>query len=172
MLDRRGVVQSLVDGLHVSDALDTNPAKVPPQLTLDNYATEYLGERSGSAALVERDGELVGLVGSAQIRRIPRNKWPQTRTENVMVAIASVPSVAAEADLWPVLEVLERTGLDAMLVTGLEAGAEAGSEAGSEAGIVLVSRRSAAAIVHVRAEARHREMLAAGLIRKGRFGGR
>jgi hypothetical protein len=123
---------------------------------------------------------LLGLIGTAQIRRIPKSKWTQTRTEKAMVPIASVPTVSGEADLWSALEVLERSGLDAMLVAGLKAGSDAASDASPDAapdaspepGIVLVSRRSSAKVVHDRAEAKQREMAAAGLIRKGRFGGR
>ena len=81
LLDRRQTLQNLVAGLHVSDAEDTEAARVPPQLTLDVFAAEYLAERLGAAALVERGSELLGLIGTAQIRRIPRRTWPRTHTE-------------------------------------------------------------------------------------------
>jgi Zn-dependent protease len=159
-LDRRKVLQDLLVGMHVSDAQDTEPARVPPQLTLDVFADEYLGERLGAAALVERGSDVLGLIGTAQVRRVPRQKWTLTRTEDAMVGIEKVPTVAAEADLWSALEVLERTGLDAVLVA---AGAP---------GTTLMTRRSAAKLVHERAEERHRELLALGQVRKSRFRGR
>jgi Zn-dependent protease len=160
VLDRRRSLQTLVAGLHVSDAEDTEAAHIPPQLTLDVFAGEYLGERLGAAAIVERGSELLGLIGTAQIRRIPRRLWTLTRTAEAMVPIGAVPSVSAEMDLWSALEVLERTGLDALLVA---AGAP---------GAALVTRRSAAKLVHQKAEEHQRELLALGLSRKGRFRGR
>ncbi|HEX7491752.1 MAG TPA: site-2 protease family protein [Candidatus Limnocylindrales bacterium] len=146
LLDRRSVVQDLVAGLYVRDAEDENPASVPPQLTLDVFASEYLADRLGAAALVRRGSELLGLIGTAQIRRIPKAKWMETRTEQAMALISSVPTVSPDLDLWSALEVLERTGLDALLV----------SVAGD--GTTLLSRRSAAKLVHDRAEVRHKQM--------------
>jgi Zn-dependent protease len=139
-LDRRSVVQNLVAGLRVSDAQDTEPARVPPQLTLDLLASEYLAGQMGAAALVERGSDLLGLIGAAQIRRIPKRIWSRTRTEDAMVPIAAVPRMAGDADLWSALVVLEQTGLDALLVSV------------GDAVTGLVSRRSAARLVHERAE--------------------
>ncbi len=159
-LERRQTLQNLVAGLRVSDAEDSEAARVPPQLTLDVFAGEYLAERLGSAALVERDSELLGLIGTTQIRRIPRRVWPRTRTADAMVPIAGVPMVRGDTDLWSALEVLERTGLDALLVAAVPPGS------------ALVTRRSAATVVHQRAEERQRQLAALGLARKGRFRGR
>jgi len=153
-LDRRSVVQNLIAGLRVSDAQDTEAARVPPQLTLDVFASEYLAERLGAAALVERGSDLLGLIGTAQIRRIPRRIWTQTRTEDAMVPIAAVPRMTGDTDLWSALEVLERTGLDALLISI------------GDAGTALVSRRSAAKLVHERAE-----QVAHDQVRKNRFRG-
>ena len=160
VLDRRAQLRSLVSGLRVADAVDPEAARIPPQLTLDVFAGEYLAERTGTAALVERGTELLGLIGTAQIRRVPRRAWPNTHTEQVMVPIGSVPSAAPDSDLWAALEVLERTGLDAMLVSG------------SEDGPVLMTRRAAARMVRERVEGQRREMLAGGQLKKGRFRGR
>ena len=160
VLERRRSLQTLVEGLHVSDAEETDAAHIPPQLTLDVFAGEYLADRLGAAALVERGSELLGLIGTSQIRRIPRRNWTLTHTADAMVPIANVPSVSGDLDLWSALEVLERSGLDALLVAvGLP-------------GAALVTRRSAAKVVHQRAEERQRELLAQGLFRKGRFRGR
>jgi Zn-dependent protease len=116
LLDRRLFLQGLMAGAHVSDAADSDPARIPPQLTLDVFAGEYLGERLGAAALVERGEELLGLIGTAQIRRIPRRNWPAMRTEQAMVPLRSVPWARGDSDLWPALEVLERSGLDGLLI--------------------------------------------------------
>jgi Zn-dependent protease len=141
LLDRRAMLRNLIAGIRVGDAMDENPARVPPQLTLDVFAGEYLGERLGSAALVERGDELVGLIGTSQIKRIPRRSWNNFHTEQVMVPISKVPETTSDADLWPVLEILERSGLDAVLV------------ASSLGGHVLLTRRSAAQVIQERAKA-------------------
>ena len=160
VLDRRAQLRSLVTGLRVADAEDPDVGRIPPQLTLDVFAGEYLAERSGTAALVERGTELLGLLGTAQIRRVPRRGWNNTHAEQIMVPIGSVPSAPGDSDLWAALEVMEGSGLDAMLVSG------------SEAGPVLLTRRAAARKVRERVEAQQRQVLADGQVRKGRFRGR
>jgi len=159
-LDRRNGLQSLISGLHVSDAEDTEPARVPPQLTLDVFAGEYLAERLGGAALVEHGSELLGLIGTAQIRRIPRRTWTQTRTEDAMVRIDNVPRLPGDTDLWSALEVLERTGLDALVV------------APGALATVLLTRRSVAQLIHDKLEERQRQLAALGQNKKNRFRGR
>ncbi len=161
VLDQRSFLQSLLNGVHVRDALDANPVKVPPQLTLDVFAAPYLGELLGAAALVERGSDLLGLIGTAQIRKIPRRTWAQTRTEEVMVPIASVPQANGDTELWPALETLEQSGLDALVV------------ATPDGGPSLFSRRSAALLVHERAVEEQKRLAASGVKPgRGRFGGR
>jgi Zn-dependent protease len=158
ILERRLMLQKLIVGAHVSDALDSEPARVPPQLTLDVFAGEYMGERLGGAALVERGQELLGLIGTAQIRRIPRRNWPLTRTEQAMVPLTKVPWTSGDTDLWSALETLERSGLDGLLVgTGEHVSA-------------LVTRRSAAQLIHERAEQQARTL--GPLLQARRFPGR
>jgi CBS domain-containing protein len=157
MLDRRGVLQSLISGLRVIDAADPGSARVPPQLTLDVFAPEYMGERLGAAALVESGGELLGLISQAQIRRVPKRSWPTTRTDQAMVPIADVPRANPDDDLWPVLETLERSGQDAVLI---------GS---GEPHVVLMTRRSAAMLIHARSQGQQRtQKPTAGLLGLGK----
>jgi len=142
ILDRRAMLQALMAGMKVSDAIDDDPALIPPQLTLDVFAGDYLGERMGGVALVERDHEIVGMIGTSQIRRIPRRNWTTIRTEQAMVPIAKVPRTSGDADLWGALEALERSGLDGLLV---------GTDAQTT---TLLTRRSAAKVIRERAQAR------------------
>lgn len=159
-MDRRTGLQDLITGLRAGDALDTDIGSVPPQLTLDVFAAEYSGERNGSAARVERGDELLGLIGTAQVKRVPARSWPNTHTEQAMVRIADVPTVGADVDLWSALETLERARQDALLV-----------ETGEE-GTHLLTRRSAAKLVHEKAEERQRQLAATVQIKRSRFGGR
>ncbi len=160
LLDRRTMLRNLVAGVRVGDAADESPARVPPQLTLDVFAAEYLGERMGSAALVERGEELLGLIGTAQIRRIPRRNWGSFHTEQVMIPIARVPETTSDADLWPVLEILERSGLDGILV------------ASDQGGHVLLTRRSAANLIAQRAKAAQVQLVATVKGPRGWFRGK
>lgn len=159
LLERRRLLQSLLEEMHASEAVEADPARVPPQLTLDVFAAEYLAERLGTAAFVERGDELVGLIGTVQIRRIPRRSWNNTRTEQAMVPISAVPRVDPETDLWTAMDLLERSGLDALLMPSAEGEPS------------LLTRRAAARLVHAIAEEHRREMMLSGQAKRGRFRG-
>jgi hypothetical protein len=77
-----------------------------------------------------------------------------------MVRIDNVPRLPGDTDLWSALEVLERSGLDALVV------------APGGAATVLLTRRSVAALVHDKVEEQQRQLAALGQIRKSRFRGR
>jgi Zn-dependent protease len=156
-LDRRSGLEELLAGVKVGDVEDPDPGRVPPQLTLDVYAASYLAERNGAAALVERGDNLIGLIGSAQIRRIPGRLWPTTHTEQAMMPIADVPRVSRESDLWPALETLERRHLDALVIDG------------GQGPTALLTRRSAAKLIQERAAARQIQLAASAQLRKTRF---
>ncbi len=141
LLDRRASLQALMAASRAADAVAPDPERVPAQLTLDIFAAEYLREKTGEVVLAERSGEPVGLVGTAQIRRISPRKWASMRTEEAMVPLDRVPRVEAEADLWTAVEALESSGLDAVLVEGT-------------GGPALLTRRSAAAHIRKLAEAK------------------
>jgi Zn-dependent protease len=149
LLDRRALLQGLLAGALVSDAADVDLARIPPQLTLDVFAGQYLAEGLGTVALVERGQELLGLIGTSQIRRIPRRNWASMHTEQAMVPLAKVPWIAADLELWPALELLERSGLDALLIgTGLPVSA-------------MLTRRSATRLIRERVEEQARQLAAA-----------
>ena len=136
LLDRRASLKGLLGASRAGDAVDPDTQRIPAQLTLDVFAGEYLGERTGDAAIVDRAGSPVGLIGTTQIRRVSLRKWPATRTEDAMVPLERVARVAAESDLWGAVETLERSGLDAVIVEG------------AADGPALMTRRSAAKHVH------------------------
>jgi Zn-dependent protease len=159
-VERRGALQGLITPLRAGEAAEANQARVPAQLTLDVFAGAYVGEGAGTVALVERGDDLVGMIGAAQIRRVPEKRWKTTRTEQAMVPIDGVPTVTADASLWNAMEILDRTGLDAILIA-LADGARG-----------VLTRRSAALLVKARAQQEGRMDIFEGRKRRGGLRGR
>jgi CBS domain-containing protein len=91
---------------------------------------------------VLRDDAVVGIVGAAQVRAVPQRSWPTTRSEDVMVGGETMPVASPEDSLADALERLRISHLDGLPVLD---------------GTVLrgmLTRRSIAAALHARAEAR------------------
>jgi Zn-dependent protease len=153
LLERRLVVEELVAGATVADAIVADVDRLPGQLTLDVFADEFMAGQTAGAALVERGQEPVGIIGLSQIRRIPRRRWETTHAEDAMVALAAVPRVAPDAPLWPALEILERSGLDALAVEG-------------KGDMQLITRISVSRVVKERVEDQMRQERTVSRLRK------
>ena len=88
-----------------------------------------------------RDDAVVGIVGLAQVRAVPRRSWPSTRTMDIMVGGDDMPTATTEDRLTDALERLRRSHLDGLPVLD---------------GTILrgvLTRRSIAAVLHARADA-------------------
>ena len=141
-VDRWLVLDELIQGMSVGEAMEGELATISPQLTLDTFASGVLdGSVNPSLPVVEADA-LVGIVGAAQVRAVARRDWASTRTADVMVAPPEMPTARPEDRLTDALESLRRTHLDGLPVLD-----------GSTLRGVL-TRRSIAALLHARAESR------------------
>jgi Zn-dependent protease/predicted transcriptional regulator len=115
-ITRRLAVQDLIEGVSVADVVDRGVSGVPPQLTVDTFADRLIEGGDGSALPVVRDEEVLGVIGAAQLKRLGRRAWPNTRAEQVMVGPPSMATLAPGDSLWSALDRLRRTGLDGLPV--------------------------------------------------------
>lgn len=115
-VDRWVMLDSLIAGVRVSEAMEAEIDPVTPQLTLDTFGAQVLDGTLGPALPVFRGEELVGIVGAGQLRSVPRRDWPQTRTVEVMVDLENVPTVGPDESLTEGLERLRLSHLDGLPV--------------------------------------------------------
>ncbi len=110
-------LDELVGGFSVSDAMEPDPITVNPNLTIDTFAAQLLdGESPMSAVPVLAGDDVVGLLGVGQVRRVRRDRWTETRVEEVMAAPPKLSFLAPDIDLRSGLERLQRSGLDGLPV--------------------------------------------------------
>jgi Zn-dependent protease/predicted transcriptional regulator len=141
-VDRWLVLDELIQGMSVGEAMEPDLSTISPQLTLDTFATGVLDGSVTPALPVLDADEVVGIVGAAQVRAVARRNWSSTRTAEVMVGPPEMPTARAEDRLADALESLRRSHLDGLPVLD-----------GSTLRGVL-TRRSIAALLHARAESR------------------
>jgi CBS domain-containing protein len=110
-------VDELIGDLHVRDAMEPAGTTVHPTLTLDTFAAQVLDGESGVTAVpVTESNEVVGLVGIRQLNRVRRNKWPQTRVQDVMVRPPRLTIVAPDDPLPRAVVGLQRANVDGLPV--------------------------------------------------------
>jgi CBS domain-containing protein len=141
-VDRWLVLDDLIQGMSVGEAMEPNVETISPQLTLDTFAAGVLDGTVMPALPVMREDRVIGIIGAAQLRAVPPARWSSTRTEDVMVGGDDLPTAGVEDRLTDALERLRRSRLDGLPVLD---------------GTVLrgvLTRRSIAALLHARAESR------------------
>lgn len=141
-ITRRIAVQELIEDVRVAEVFDREATGVPPQLTVDTFAERLTEGGDGSAVLVVRDDQVLGVIGAAQLKRLARRAWPTTRAEQVMVGPPSMATVAPGDSLWSALDRLRRTGLDGLPVVE------------SNGSVGLLTRRLIASTIQDRARVR------------------
>jgi Zn-dependent protease/CBS domain-containing protein len=115
-VDRWVVLDGLIAGVRVGDAMEPELDTISPGLTLDTFGAQVLDGTLGPALPVLRGEELVGMVGAGQLRGVPRRSWPETRTSEVMVDVADIPTIGPEESLTDGLDRLRESRLDGLPV--------------------------------------------------------
>ncbi len=96
--------QGALQGLRAVDVMTSDMPTVARDLSLDEYAREV--SRTGRRAhLVVSDNKLVGLMRVEVLQAVPREDWPSTSVQAVMIPREKLAWTAPEE---PVLSVLER----------------------------------------------------------------
>ena len=99
--------QGALQGLRAADVMTSEMPTVGRDLSLEEYASE--AARTGQRAhLVVSDGRLIGLMRIEALQAVPREEWPYTSVQAVLIARDKLPWTAPEE---PVLSVLERMRL-------------------------------------------------------------
>jgi Zn-dependent protease/CBS domain-containing protein len=141
-VDRWIILDDLVQGMSVGEAMEKHLETISPQLTLDTFAAGVLDGTVTPALPVVQDDIVIGIIGATQVRGVPTRSWPSTRTEDVMVGGADLPTATEQDRLSDALERLRISHLDGIPVLD---------------GTILrgvLTRRSIAALLHARAESR------------------
>ena len=115
-VDRWLLLDGLITGVRVDEAMEAELETISPQLTLDTFAGRVLDGTLGPALPVLRGDVLVGIVGAGQLRGVPQREWPSTRTADVMVDVADLPVVGPAESLSDGLERLRKSRLDGLPV--------------------------------------------------------
>lgn len=115
-VERWLLLDGLLTGVRVGEAMEAQLETISPQLTLDTFASRVLDGTLGPALPVVRNELLVGMVGAVQLRGVPQRDWATTRTADVMVDVADLPLVGPEEALSEGLERLRTSQLDGLPV--------------------------------------------------------
>jgi Zn-dependent protease len=111
------MVQGLLAGHQVSQAMSTHCATVSAELTLQDLVDEHIIGGGQHCFLVKRGDDTVGMITLDRIRQVLRPKWPTTQAGQVMLPLEQLKSIDPDTELWAALQKLDRNGVNQLPVT-------------------------------------------------------
>ncbi|MGB8768755.1 MAG: site-2 protease family protein [Candidatus Korobacteraceae bacterium] len=124
----------------VADIMDRDFATVEAHLSLEDFVHQYLLVSGRRCFVVVQNGNLAGLITTNEVRRVEKDRWPQTSVQSVMRPLSQLQTVTPDTAAITALEVMTRQDINQLPVVS----------SGQLLGIV--SRSSVMAFLHNRAE--------------------
>jgi Zn-dependent protease len=106
---RQQLVQSRLGGLTVERVMTPHPEYVEGEIPVETFVNEHLLGRQHGRYPVIFEGAIVGVVALADVKRIARAEWPNTRV--VDIADRDLSTVSVDASM-PVIQTLPRLAAD------------------------------------------------------------
>lgn len=102
-----GIERSL-RGVRVRDAMELEPPSVTPNETVADLVQERMLRGEDRSFLVRHDdGGLAGMVTLTDVRRLPREQWPEARVTDIMTRYADLATIGPDAPLAEALQVIQ-----------------------------------------------------------------
>lgn len=94
----------------------TDPIAAPPGITVHRLVEDYIYRHYHELFPVVEDSRLLGCIGIAEIRHIPRDRWDLVQVFDAMSPAAPENTVDANTDAVEALAIMRRTGNSRLMV--------------------------------------------------------
>jgi Zn-dependent protease/CBS domain-containing protein len=81
------MLESVFKGVTVRQLMSPAPITVPITISIQQLVDEYMLPRAVRSVPVVHGDQLAGLITLADVRRVPRDRWAQTRVGEVMIPV-------------------------------------------------------------------------------------
>ena len=108
--------RGLLTGHLVSQAMSTNCAVIPEDLTLQQLVDERILGSGQRTFLVNQGDETVGLITLHRIKEVPRPEWATTSAAQAMLPLEKLKRTGPDIELWSALQEMDRNGVNQMPV--------------------------------------------------------
>ena len=110
------ILKKALVGVPVKDVMSKDVIAVSPDLPLDKLVNEYFFKHRYMGFPVVESGILKGIVTLHNVKEIPNERWPSTKTSEAMTQVREDLMVCPEADCLEALLQVTRSGLGRLLV--------------------------------------------------------
>jgi Zn-dependent protease/CBS domain-containing protein len=101
-------IQRALDGIKVSDVMESDPPSVSPNESVADLVNERLIRGGHRSFLVRHDdGGLAGIVTLSDVRHTPRENWEAARVTDIMTRYADLATIGPDTALEAALKLLQ-----------------------------------------------------------------
>lgn len=100
-------LESVLSRLRARDVMRTTYPTITPGISIEEVVERHMVGEGERAAVVAMDDSVVGILSVSDVRRVPREAWPNTPAQRAMTPRGRVLTVSADT---PALEVLHQLG--------------------------------------------------------------
>jgi Zn-dependent protease len=111
------MLQGLLTGHRVSQAMSTHCATASEDLTLQELVDEHILGGGKRCLLINRGDNTVGLMTLHRIKEVPRLEWATTSAAHAMIPLEEAKRIDSETGLWDALQKMDRDGVNQLPVT-------------------------------------------------------
>lgn len=113
---RRLLLQSAFAEKRVDSLMNTETDAISPDLSLEVVVAEHLPRHKSRILPVVEDGQLVGCITLAQIKKIPREEWDERRAGELLQSCPENSVIDRETEVLQSLSHMKKTGINRLLV--------------------------------------------------------
>ena len=105
-----------LDGYRAEDIMSTAIETVPPRISLETLATEYVLQSRQEIYFVTQDERVLGMISFRAASRVSRNRWTYTTVEETMMPVEKIPAVPPDAEAIHAMETIEQHSFPLVVV--------------------------------------------------------
>jgi Zn-dependent protease len=113
---RQVLLREALEDVPVARMMQRTLESVPPDLAVGDFVERHLMRSDQRAFPVVADGQLLGVVCLADVRRLAREAWGTTLVGEIMTPAAKLASVHPDQDALEVLSLLAAKGVNQLAV--------------------------------------------------------
>ena len=103
-------------GVKVRDVMERNCALVDASTNLQTLVDEHVLRTGQRCFIVQKGGDMEGLITPADISRVERRMWPLTTVEHAMRPVAQMKVISPDAPVMQALETMARENINQLPV--------------------------------------------------------
>jgi Zn-dependent protease/predicted transcriptional regulator len=103
-------------GVKVRDVMERNCAVIDATTNLQTLVDEHLLRTGQRCFIVQKNGQMEGLITPADITRVERRMWPLTTVEQAMRPVEQLEVVSPDAPVMEALETMARENINQLPV--------------------------------------------------------